>query len=356
MPKHSYKTIFKKSARAFFDFSTREKRRILLLLPLLVLITILFAWQDKPRFEQGFTMYADTKIDEKQNREKEYPKDSHHYASPDKGNGEKNSKNTYKAESKSKAPHKDSLFRFDPNTIDPEGLTALGFSVKQAQVIINYRNAGAVFRTPEDFAKCYTVSEEKFRQLLPYIDITTKPAAAKRPARQTAIPEATGENTATTQTTYKTNNSNNTSRPYTEEAKTHPTLLEINDADSAALVSVRGIGPLTAGRIIRYRNRLGGFSSVRQLAEIKGMYEQNYELISQQICVDSSKIKKIDINFAHPESMAGHPYIPRETLNKILKYRQLKGGWSNIRELIEQHILSEEEAKILSPYLYFRTK
>ena len=122
------------------------------------------------------------------------------------------------------------------------------------------------------------------------------------------------------------------------------------------LVALRGIGPLTAGRIVRYRERLGGYACVEQLQEIEGMTDRNYRLIEQQIFVDSSKIKKIDINFALPNRMKGHPYIGDKLLDRILKYRQLKGGWRSIEDLTEQHILTAEQAERLLPYLCFRTK
>ena len=42
--------------KAWTACSGREGRRILLLIPLLVLIALLFLWQGKPRFERSFTM------------------------------------------------------------------------------------------------------------------------------------------------------------------------------------------------------------------------------------------------------------------------------------------------------------
>ena len=132
--------------------------------------------------------------------------------------------------------------------------------------------------------------------------------------------------------------------------------VELNGADSAALVAVRGIGPLTAGRIVRYRERLGGFARIGQLREIEGMTDENYRRILQQIWVDSSKIQKIDINFALPLQLRDHPYLPERVLNRLLKYRQLKGGWRSIRDLTEQHIISEQQAEKLSPYLCFRVQ
>ncbi len=66
------------------------------------------------------------------------------------------------------------LFAFDPNTIPLDSLCLLGFSPKQAQTIINYRNKGGIFRKKEDFARMYVVSEERYAQLSSYIFIPTE--------------------------------------------------------------------------------------------------------------------------------------------------------------------------------------
>ena len=343
MPKHSYRTILKSSLRALLDFSKRERRRILLLLPLLVAITLLFMWGGKPRFERSFTMYSNGRITE---RDAAGNTAGHR---PDAGND--NSAGTAGSVDLPAAGsnRKDSLFRFDPNTIDLDGLVALGFSARQAQGIVNYRNAGAVFRRPEDFSKCYTVSEEKFKELLPYIFITPTVSASRNSGDAGGESEAgRREDAAPTDAALYA--------PTRPLPPARPALVDLNGADSADLVKIRGIGALTAGRIIDYRRRLGGYASVEQLREVRGMYEENYQMIIQQIFADGSGIKKIDINFAHPESMKGHPYMPPEMFDKILKYRQLKGGWSNIGELVEENILSPAEAHKLAPYLYFKSE
>ncbi len=129
--------------------------------------------------------------------------------------------------------------------------------------------------------------------------------------------------------------------------------VEINTADSAALRSVAGIGEKTVVSIIGYRDRLGGFLRAEQLAEVPGVTERNYEKILKQIYCDSCEIRKIDINFASPKELGRHPYIPPQTLRKLLKRRQLKGGWSTAEELIEDDIMTREEAARLVPYLRF---
>ena len=73
----------------------------------------------------------------------------------------------------------------------------------------------------------------------------------------------------------------------------------------------------------------------------------------KQISGDICKIRKIYINFADPKTLGRHPYIAPRTLRKLLKVRQLKGGWSTAEELIEDDILTREEAARLAPYLEF---
>lgn len=288
--------------KAWTVCSGREGRRILLLIPLLVLIALLFLWQGKPRFERSFTMYGDRALD-----------------------------SSYRAKnSRARAAEyrTDSVrpFLFDPNTVDRDGLLRLGFSPKQADGIVHYRQAGAVFRTAADFARCRMVSADRYRKLEPYIRIDSVVGRREELLEKRGAPDSV-------------------SGP-----------VELNGADSAALVAVRGIGPLTAGRIVRYRERLGGFARIGQLREIEGMTDENYRRILQQIWVDSSKIQKIDINFALPLQLRDHPYLPERVLNRLLKYRQLKGGWRSIRDLTEQHIISEQQAEKLSPYLCFRVQ
>jgi DNA uptake protein ComE-like DNA-binding protein len=105
---------------------------------------------------------------------------------------------------------------------------------------------------------------------------------------------------------------------------------------------------------MEHRARLGGFVRAEQLAEVRGVTEQNYELILPQIFVDTLAIQKIDINFAPARILAVHPYIGAEALRKLLKQRQLKGGWRNTGELVEDKIFTPADAEKLHPYLLFR--
>lgn len=321
--------------------SARENRRILLLLPLLVLLSLLFLWQGKPRFEQSFTLYADRVLDS------ESPELRHAEWSDKKS--VRNTDSSYRRYDtmQKRVAKRDTLFFFDPNTVSLAELVRLGFTERQAAVIGNYRKAGAVFRKPADFSRCYTVSDEMYRRLEPFIRIDTTRFERRTEHSLRHISREYQEKPSVVNDTVSTERESGVG-PQKDSV-----WIELNEADSATLVTVRGIGPLTAGRIVRYRERLGGFVRVEQLLEVRGMLEKNYQQILPQIWVDSSKIQKIDINFASPKRMQGHPYLPPKVLNKILKYRQLKGGWSSTKELIEQHILPAELAVKLDPYFSF---
>ena len=222
----------------------------------------------------------------------------------------------------SAAPERTDTASFDPNALDAEGFVALGFSPRQAASIVRFREARGGFRTAEDFAESYVVSEAMFDRLRDRIAIVP---AEGRPAGRGAE----------------------------HEAVSLPGPVELNDADSAALDGVPGIGPATAAAVIAYRGRLGGFHDARQVLETGLVTERNWERMREQIWADSCKIRKIDINFAAPNTVADHPYIAPRTLRKILRNRQLKGGWSTIEDMIEDHTLTMEEAARLAPYLHF---
>lgn len=206
---------------------------------------------------------------------------------------------------------------FDPNVLDADGFVELGFSQAQAKAIIRYRTSLRGFRTAEDFGRSYVVSPEMFEKLQPYIVIAPKTVA--RPERE---------------------------------------LVELNSADSTRLRSVSGIGEVLVVRIMEYRERLGGYVRMEQLAEIPGVTQENYERIRQQIFVDSCKIQKIDINFAPHQSvvdaLGNHPYITSRGLRKLLKTRQLKGGWRTIGDMEDENIVTPEQAARLAPYLIFK--
>ncbi len=353
-------------------FSSRERRGILVLLPVLLVCAWVIRGALNPDFGDGPTGYIDEK---------------------------KDSTRTVRA---AETETGDSLFVFDPNTVDFHSLVRLGFTRSEALGIVKYRARGKVFEIKEDFASCYTVSERMYRRLEPYIHIGTEYALQPFERKAGNVPAARASqrdtlplvpfrlDTATVAYLSRIGFSRRQAevlvsyrdmrgglrdmaeveecyvvnprmadrlRPYLIfDEKPAPGPVELNTADSAALRSVYGIGEKSVKEIIEYRRRLGGFYRVEQLAEVRGITERNYEAIIKQIRCDSCEIQKIDINFAPAEALSGHPYLPPAVLRKLLKTRQLKGGWTTIGELVKDNIMSEEQAARIAPYLRFGTQ
>ena len=62
------------------------------------------------------------------------------------------------------------LSKFNPNELSIEEWQKIGFSEKQAQTILKYKDlVGGAFLSKEQLAKCYAISTEKFKEIEPYV-------------------------------------------------------------------------------------------------------------------------------------------------------------------------------------------
>ncbi|MBU3759685.1 MAG: helix-hairpin-helix domain-containing protein [Candidatus Omnitrophica bacterium] len=62
-------------------------------------------------------------------------------------------------------------------------------------------------------------------------------------------------------------------------------LLDINTADALQLEALKGVGPSLAERIIAFREQRGGFQSIDELRQVKGVGEVKFEKIKNQVKV-----------------------------------------------------------------------
>ena len=120
------------------------------------------------------------------------------------------------------------------------------------------------------------------------------------------------------------------------EVKTIP-ILDLNQADSTALVALPQIGEVMASRIHRYRNRLGGFVSMEQLFEIKGMDTARFETIKPYTVLETNEIKKINVNQDEFKTLLRHPYLEYDQVKAIVNHRERKGlikDWNQLKLVI----------------------
>ncbi|MCR5826867.1 MAG: helix-hairpin-helix domain-containing protein [Bacteroidales bacterium] len=192
------------------------------------------------------------------------------------------------------AKKKVETFEFDPNTVALEDLCRLGFSERQAQVILNYRDKGGRFRSPADFQKMYVVDSATFARLESYI----------------RIPK-----------------------------------LDLNSADSEALLALRGIGPYYASKILSYRRRLGGsFTSLDQLLEIDGFDRGRLDGFRNDVELRRPP-KGFDIWTATQAQLEAHPYIGSYAAKGIIRFKRTVDSLSwTLSALVDAGILSPDKA------------
>jgi competence protein ComEA len=222
-------------------------------------------------------------------------------------------------------------FAFDPNTATKDDFVALGLSPKLAQTILNYRSKGGQFRKAEDFKKLYGLREEDYQRLLPWIQIAAKEHPA--PQAQQGSPNFVSQE----------------ERAYKHEA---PLLLDINTATVEDWDQLRGIGASYAQRIVNFREKLGGFTSVEQVAETRGLPDSTFQKILPHLQA-SPVLRKIRINTASLDELKAHPYLSSYAATVIFNYRTQHGRFAGMADLGKIVALKKTDLTKLEGYLDF---
>ncbi len=68
-----------------------------------------------------------------------------------------------------------------------------------------------------------------------------------------------------------------------------PSIINVNTADSATLVRLKGIGPVTAGKIVARRKSIGPFTSIDQLLEIRKFPDGTFKILKQHLVVKDAE-------------------------------------------------------------------
>jgi competence protein ComEA len=218
------------------------------------------------------------------------------------------------------------LFRFDPNTLSFEGWLELGLTKPQAATILRYREKGGHFYRKTDLDRIYVLSEADIARLEPYVHISPSVnSPAKEPVK--SLPAS-----------------------YAKERVL--SRVDINAADSAVFVGLKGIGPVLASRILRYRERLGGFIAPEQLLEVYGMDTSAYRAFRQQLHADPEQVRKLGINTASAGELKNHPYVRTWALaNALVNYRKQHGDFVKVEDIRKCVLVDGELYRKLLPYL-----
>ncbi len=366
--------------KQFFSFSRKDRNGILFLSILVLVLFIVYILLDFIHFnsEQDYSEYR--KILER-----------------------------WEAQSKVKERSYETLFLFNPNTITKESIDSLKLPQFIKQNLLNYRKAGGAFGSIEDIRKIYGMNDSIFEVIKPYINIsgadtlfnkTGGNEKKKQPPENVFYGEIDPNNAtyeklidfgfSKFQADNITRYVKKGGRFYTkndllkiygvdsvffEKVKSHIYIapsedaqkdhdnwlkkevvhsIELNRADTSALIKLKGIGSTFAMRIVKYRDLLGGYNNKNQLLEIYNFPEEIYLNIEEYITVDTAEIEQIRINFANYPQLLRHPYLNKQCVKKILDYRNQNGSYNAVNQLLEENLLDSITYRLIYPYLTCR--
>jgi len=233
------------------------------------------------------------------------------------------------------------LSEFDPNELSKSQWQKLGFSEKQAETILKYKNiVGGSFSSKEQFSKCYVVSDEKYLELEPYL----------------LLPE----NTAEKPFTYfkSSNKSLNIPGKFNPDHYTKDNWINL------------GFSEKQAEAILKYKNYLGGsFISKEKFRECFIISDENYLKLkpylllpertpnSQNSYYKKTENTKISYTVFDPNDLDEqgwmHIGFSEKQAATIIKYRDkiLKGKFNSPEDLQRCFVVSEDKFNELKSYI-----
>lgn len=214
-------------------------------------------------------------------------------------------------------------FNFDPNLASEDELVSLGISSYLSQRIINYRSKGGVFRIKPDLLKIYGMDSSLYASLEPFIQL---PFSVDRENKVEEIGAIRPED-----------------------------FFDINLTDTTTLKSIKGIGPVLSNRIVKYRNRLGGFVQLEQLKEVWGLDSTVIHSLKEKCFIrEGFAPTTININTATEDEISNHPYFNIKIGKAIAAYRFQHGSFKEIDDLLAIELIQKENFHKVRPYLSAR--
>lgn len=214
---------------------------------------------------------------------------------------------------------------FDPNSLDLEGWRNLGFSEKQAHVILNYKNKNlkGSFKSLEEISKCFVISEEKFKELKPYMILTSENAKVSTRNEAENLPVNASEKS---------------------EVKTDFTKTDLNEITFKQLIEY-GFDEKSAGSFIGFRNKLGGFINKQQILDTYNIDKVLAQRLVYAAPLNVSNIMKYTLMDAPESWLKNHPYF-KYYADKIIYYRISYTDQKKIFKLMKIKPEAEEKMKL----------
>ena len=215
------------------------------------------------------------------------------------------------------------LESFDPNSVSRERLLSFGVREKVVNTWMNFREKGGRFYKSDDVKKIYGLSDENFQRLKPYIKMIAEGEESVVVNPQKKLLEPTTEFT-----------------------------IDVNQSTVEDWQQLRGIGKVLSNRIVNFRDKLGGFSNIDQVADTYNLPDSTFQRIKIKLKLSPIQ-RKIEINFITAAELGKHPYISMKKAKTIINYRKNHGLFSQLEDFQKIKVLSTEEHRKIAPYLSF---
>jgi DNA uptake protein ComE-like DNA-binding protein len=236
-------------------------------------------------------------------------------------------------------------FSFDPNVTTTSDFKRLGIPSWVANNIDKYRNKGGVFKYKEDLIKMYGFPLETYERLEASIQLPSK----ENLSVETPQSEYSGSFEKNKEE-YETKESTPT-EPFVARKKKVIQPFDLNKADTAQLTQIRGIGKVTAERIVKFRDNLGGFHNAEQVRDTYNLPPETADELLKYASVKSA-VKKVNINTIQLKEFR-HPVLKYNQRKALVNYREQHGLYKTLDDLKKIRIIDEAAINKFAPYVEF---
>lgn len=196
------------------------------------------------------------------------------------------------------------MYPFNPNYISDHKGYILGLSTEELDRLSAFREKGKFVNSSEEFQVVTQVSDSLLGILSPYFQF---PDWKKHNQFQKKV----------------------LSKP-----KNRVQVKDLNAASAMDLMSVYGIGETLSNRIIKFRDRLGGFLANEQLYDVYGLKPEVVEETLRAFQVlEVPEVKKINLNTASAKELSQLIYVRGGLAAQIVAYREKNGLFKTFEEL-----------------------
>ncbi len=219
---------------------------------------------------------------------------------------------------------KPKIYPFNPNFITDFKGYQLRMSIEEIDRLHSFRKKNKYVNSIKEFQEVTKVSDTLLNKISPYFKFPDW--VVKRNQQNQKKKQSLKSN-------ISTESKKDFLKEISKESRTISTS-DINKATQQDFETVNGVGEVISERIIKYRNKLQGYSYSSQLYEVWGLEKSTIKEILKVFKIyQKPTIQKINVNTATFKQVLKNPYIDYELCKKIFEYRDEVAELQQISEL-----------------------